>query len=51
MARPDHRDNHLLDCVVGASVAASMMGVCLLGEKPSGQSGELPRVSFAAFQQ
>ena len=35
--RPEHPDNHWLDCIVGACVAASMRGVSLLGEKPSGR--------------
>lgn len=35
--RADHPDNHWLDCLVGATVAASMVGVSLMGEKPKGQ--------------
>ncbi len=34
--RPEQPDNHWLDCLVGASVAASMLGISLLGEKPKG---------------
>lgn len=30
--RPKHYDNHLLDCVVGATVAASIMGCSLYGD-------------------
>jgi len=29
-----HRDNHLLDCLVGAAVAASVEGVALPGMAP-----------------
>lgn len=32
--RPEHPDNHLLDCLVGCAVAASMQGVSLLETKP-----------------
>lgn len=34
--RPGQPDNHWLDCLVGAAVAASIEGVSLLGEKPVG---------------
>ena len=32
-----HRDNHLLDCLVGAAVAASVEGVALPGMAPAVQ--------------
>ncbi|MEX1229450.1 MAG: terminase gpA endonuclease subunit [Planctomycetaceae bacterium] len=35
--RPEHPDNHWLDCLVGCAVGALMLGVSLLGEKPSGE--------------
>ncbi len=34
--RPEQPDNHWLDCLVGCAVAASMLGVSLLGEQPRG---------------
>lgn len=37
-ARPGATDNHLFDCVVGAHVAASMVGVKLLNEETKGQA-------------
>jgi hypothetical protein len=33
--RPEHNDNHWLDCLVGCAVAASMHGVILLGAEPN----------------
>ena len=35
-ARPDHTDNHWLDCVVGCAVGASIQGSSLMGEQPRG---------------
>lgn len=34
--RPGQPDNHWLDCLVGCAVGASLEGVSLLGERPSG---------------
>jgi len=34
--RPEQSDYHWLDCLVGASVAASLQGASLLGEQPHG---------------
>jgi hypothetical protein len=33
--RPERNDNHLFDCIVGASVAASVQGVSLPGSQPA----------------
>ncbi|OAI52077.1 hypothetical protein AYO47_06565 [Planctomyces sp. SCGC AG-212-M04] len=35
--RPEQPDNHWLDCLAGASVAASMQGASLIGEEARGQ--------------
>ncbi len=43
------RDNHWLDCVVGAAVAAAMQGSVLFGTDP-GRPRKRRRVSFAAMQ-
>lgn len=47
--RPERGDNHWLDCLVGAAVAASMQGVALLGMEPVSQKRR-ERVSFAELQ-
>lgn len=49
-ARPEQPDNHWLDCLVGATVAASMLGVSLLGEKPKGRKTFTMPVSFSQLQ-
>jgi hypothetical protein len=48
--RPERSDNHFLDCLVGAAVAASMQGAQLPGilTKTETRSGQ--RVSFADLQ-
>ena len=46
--RPEQPDNHWLDCLVGASVAASLLGISLLGEKPKG--GPRRMVKFSDLQ-
>lgn len=33
-ARPNHPDNHWLDCLVGCAVAASIQGSVLFGTEP-----------------
>ncbi|MBN2474853.1 MAG: phage terminase large subunit family protein, partial [Pirellulales bacterium] len=48
--RPEHVDNHWLDCLVGCAVAASMEGAVLFGVAGE-QSTRHPRVSFAELQQ
>jgi hypothetical protein len=47
--RPDHPDNHWLDCVVGCAVGASIQGVSLMGEK---SRGDEPRrmIKFSDIQ-
>ncbi len=47
--RPERADNHWLDCLVGAAVAASMQGVALLGIEGSSLKRR-ERVSFAELQ-
>jgi hypothetical protein len=48
--RPEHPDNHWLDCVVGCAVAASIQGVSLMGEKARG--GEPRRmIKFSDIQE
>lgn len=44
--RPGARDNHLLDCVVGAAVAASTLGVALKGMEAVRGAKPRPRVRF-----
>jgi len=44
--RPGQRENHLLDCLVGAGVAASILGVTLQG-MPSTRIGPRRKVSLA----
>jgi hypothetical protein len=50
--RPDRRDNHLFDCLVGNCVAASMQGVVLpeSGARRVMAQSTAGRVSFAAAQ-
>lgn len=49
--RPGRPDNHLLDCLVGACVAASMQGSALAETGAKGQPAtKRPRVSFAELQ-
>ena len=43
--RPEQPDNHWLDCLVGSAVAASMLGVSLLGEKPNGMQRRTIKMS------
>lgn len=47
--KPARPDNHWLDCLVGAAVAASIRG-CSLPEMPAAQPTRRPRVSFAEMQ-
>jgi hypothetical protein len=51
--RPECPDNHLLDCVVGTAVAASLQGVTLWDgkQRPALMPTTKNRVSFAALQQ
>jgi len=44
--RPGRPDNHWLDCLTGAAVAASMLGVSLTETKGEGPPGKRKRVSF-----
>ena len=44
--RPDRPDNHWLDCLVGAAVAASMSGVTLPGQ----ESQKRERRNYSAYQ-
>ncbi|MFG0315740.1 MAG: terminase gpA endonuclease subunit, partial [Planctomycetota bacterium JB042] len=48
--RPGVRDNHLLDCVVGCAVGASVLGVALAGMEPAGQAKKRRRVSLSELQ-
>jgi hypothetical protein len=49
--RPDRPDNHLLDCLVGCCVAASMLGVQLPDlTVPPVERRKRKTVSFAAMQ-
>jgi len=53
-ARPDNRDNHWLDCLAGAAVAASMCG-CSLADvvrpvKAVAMNDRVKRISFAEMQ-
>jgi len=51
--RPEYPDNHWWDCLVGCSVAASMVGASLATRKPANapaQSNDKPkRMSYAEF--
>jgi hypothetical protein len=47
--RPNHPDNHLLDCVSGCTVAAAMQGAALPGMAEA--KPERKRVSFAEAQE
>jgi len=47
--RPERGDNHWFDCLVGCSVAASMLGAILLGTDGSAPA-KRDRVSFADLQ-
>lgn len=47
--RPERSDNHWFDCLVGASVAASVQGAVLTGTQATGPV-KLERVSFAELQ-
>jgi hypothetical protein len=47
--RPERADNHWLDCLVGAAVAASMQGAELPGIV-TGSPAKKTRVSFAELQ-
>ena len=38
--RPERSDNHLLDCLVGSAVAASMLGAVLEGHAADGQTAD-----------
>lgn len=42
--RPEHPDNHWLDCLVGCAVGASMQGASLLGETQRGQERRLVKI-------
>ena len=44
------RDNHLLDCLVGALVALNLMGLSVGGGITGGKSAKRKRVSFAAMK-
>ena len=48
--RPSRPDNHFLDCLVGAAVAASMCGVAAANQTPGRAKGKRKRVSFAQMQ-
>ena len=37
-ARPDQKDNHFFDCIVGSAVVASMLGCDLIGKVAQEQS-------------
>jgi len=47
--RPERSDNHWFDCLVGASVAASIQGAVLQGTQATG-AVKLERVSFSELQ-
>jgi hypothetical protein len=47
--RPERADNHWLDCLVGAAVAASMQGVSLSETGPA-QKPKRQRVRFSEVQ-
>ena len=42
-------DNHLLDCIVGSAVAASMEGVAIK-ERAGAQKGQRQKMSFAEMK-
>jgi hypothetical protein len=48
-SRPDRRDNHWLDCVVGCAVAASMLG-CSLEVHGDGARAKRPTISLAEMR-
>jgi hypothetical protein len=48
--RAERSDNHWLDCLVGAAVAASMQGAILAGTGGSSPASRRGRVSFAELQ-
>jgi hypothetical protein len=48
--RPEQPDNHWFDCLVGSSVAASMMGARLLEIGSIDRSNTPSRVSFRTLQ-
>jgi phage terminase large subunit GpA-like protein len=48
--RPERSDNHFLDCIVGAAVAASMQGAQLPGILSKPETRTVQRVSFAELQ-
>ncbi len=41
--RPDHKDNHWLDCLVLCAVAANIQGLAWSSAAAAGQGGEPPR--------
>jgi phage terminase large subunit GpA-like protein len=47
--RPERSDNHWLDCLIGAAVAASIQGATLLGISDR-EPTKKARVSFAELQ-
>ncbi len=49
-SRPDQSDNHWLDCLVGAAMAASMQGCVLFGTDTSFGSPKRSRISFQELQ-
>ncbi len=48
--RPERADNHWLDCLVGAAVAASIQGAALEGTGGNATPARRDRVSFAQLQ-
>ncbi|GJM43350.1 MAG: hypothetical protein DHS20C21_01920 [Gemmatimonadota bacterium] len=48
--RPGVRDNHLLDCVVGCAVAASIEGAAIAGMEPAGQARKRKRIRLSDLQ-
>jgi len=49
-SRPDQPDNHWLDCLVGAAMAASMQGCVLFGTDGGRSVKRNDRVSFKELQ-
>lgn len=49
-SRPDQPDNHWFDCLVGASMAASMQGCVLFGTDGGSTTKRNERVSFKELQ-
>lgn len=49
-SRPGQPDNHWLDGLVGAAVAASMQGASLLGEKEFGKERKKVTIPFSVLQ-